>query len=101
MPRKDPLPPDLTDEALWRAIPEVRALGTEATACTRGDGGKPKVRYMSAACARRGLVAYSWQMEDVPSPQAVVYSCPWCSFYHSGRSRDVPVRVDLVLDVPA
>jgi hypothetical protein len=70
MPRKDPLPPDLTDEALWRAIPE-------------------------------GLVAYSWQMEDVPSPQAVVYSCPWCSFYHSGRSRDVPVRVDLVLDVPA
>jgi hypothetical protein len=94
MPRKD-LPPDLTDEALRRLIPEVRSLGSQGTACTRGKERKPKVRYTSAACARRGLVAYSWQVGDVLSPQAVVYHCPWCDWYHAGLSRDVPVRIDV------
>lgn len=99
---KDALPPELTDGALWRLIPEVRALGTEKTACTRGYEGNRKVRYTSAACARRGLVAYSWRKGDVLSPQAVVYSCPWCGWYHSGRSRDTPVPVDArALAVPA
>lgn len=94
MPRKELLPPEFTDAALWMLVPEVRALGTEDTACLRGDRGNPKVRYTSAACARRGMLAFSWQMRDVLSPLAVVYWCPWCTFYHGGRSRDVPVPVD-------
>ncbi len=95
MPRKrDLLPPELTDAALAVLIPEVRGRGSRESACLGGaDGSHPKVRYTSAACARRGAVAYSWAKGDDLGPLVVVYRCEWCGFYHSGRSRTIPVPI--------
>lgn len=79
-------------EALLASIPEVRARGSEESACLRTREGKPKLRYTSAACARRAVVAFAWQMgEDRPSMRTVIYLCQFCGWYHSGRSRVAPI----------
>lgn len=77
------LPPEIV--AALEAIRVVECLGDRQTACERD--GTPKPGYSSAACARRGVLIWSWRRGTTVTENDVVYQCTWCGDWHHGRDR--------------